>query len=124
MSAAGMFVRSASNPARQEVKSPTDGHLFKEDLMSDQEKVIDEIFDGLFVTKTNGVTGYERLRFNSIKERYLKTFGGEENFYVQRRRWEKGWEKPDEEYEDFKTIEKKIWASVLEERNGVNNESK
>lgn len=92
--------------------------------MSDQDKVIDEIFDSLFVNKTSGVTGYERLRFNAINERYLKTFGGEENFYVQRRRWEKGWETPDAEYEEFKTIEKKIWASVLEERNGVNDEGK
>jgi hypothetical protein len=124
MSVADMCAKSALNPARQEVKSRTDGHLFKEDLMSDQEKIIDEIFDSLFVTKTSGVTGYERSRFNAIKKRYLETYGGEENFYVQRRRWEKGWEKPDDDYEEFKKIEKQIWASVLEERNEVNNEGK
>lgn len=92
--------------------------------MSNQEKQIDTIYDDLFVNKVNGATRYERSRFNAIKKRYLETYGGEENFYVQRRRWEKGWEKPDDDYEEFKKIEKQIWASVLEERNGVNDEGK
>jgi hypothetical protein len=92
--------------------------------MSSPEKQIDNIYDDLFVNKVSGATRYERARFNAIKKRYLATYDGEENFYVQRRRWEKGWEKPDADYEEFKKIEKRIWAAVLEEGTGLNNEGK
>jgi hypothetical protein len=119
-----MFARSALRLEPQEAEIFTDGRLPREVRMSNQEKQIDDIYDDLFVDKVNGATRYEHARFRAIRKRYLEAFGGEENFYVQRRRWEKGWEKPDNDYEEFKKIEKKIWSSVLEERSELGNESK
>jgi hypothetical protein len=123
-SAAGMCVRSALILEPQGAGKFIAGHSQKGSNMNNQEKNIDDIYDDLFVNKTDGTTRYERVRFNAIKKRYLETYGGEENFYVQRRRWDKGFEKPDADYEEFKKIEKKIWTSVLEEGGDLNNESK
>jgi hypothetical protein len=119
-----MCARSALSLEPQGAGKFIDGHSQKGSNMNNQEKNIDDIYDDLFVNKTDGTTRYERVRFNAIKKRYLETYGGEENFYVQRRRWDKGFEKPDADYEEFKKIEKKIWTSVLEEGGELNDEGK
>lgn len=92
--------------------------------MSEKDE-LDFLYDDLFVDKHDGLTRIEWAKFNALKKEFIERYGSAEDFYVQRRRWEKGWEKADSSYEEFKKLERRISIAQREsEKKEEQNESK
>lgn len=107
MSVADTYVKSALRPEPREVERFTGGLLQRREIMSEKDK-LDFLYDDLFVDKYDGLTRIEWGRFSALKKEFIEKYGSPEDFYVQRRRWEKGWEPADKSYEEFKKLERKI----------------
>jgi hypothetical protein len=124
MSVADTCVKNALRPELQEAERFTGGPLQRKEIMSEKDE-LDFLYDDLFVDKHDGLTRIEWSRFGALKREFIEKYGTPEDFYVQRRRWEKGWEPADKSYEEFKKLERKISVAQREaEKKGEEHESK
>jgi hypothetical protein len=118
------YVRSVATTEPLGQESHLGGRSQKGKTMSEKDE-LDFLYDDLFVDKHDGLTRIEWAKFNALKKEFIERYGSAEDFYVQRRRWEKGWEKADSSYEDFKKLERRISIAQREaEKKEEQNESK
>lgn len=112
-----MRQRIAVNLARQEVKSPTDGHLLKEEIMTSEEKVSELLYNQMFIEVDQwGYTRYESQRRDQLVTLLTARYGGPENFHELNVVWSANPQScSDAEYQEFLALCTK--AEKIQEEN-------